>query len=66
MEIKDCIKEPLDRPVSICFTKSDFDELNLVRERLKAVNKNALLSTLMRNKIIELIKEVKEKLLNDV
>lgn len=62
MEIEDCITEPINQPISICFTESDFIKWNMLREKIKLVNKKAKISALARKRIIELMAEIEEQL----
>lgn len=62
MKIEDCINDPINKPISICFTESDFLKWNKLREQVKLVNKNARISDLARKKIIELMSEIEEEL----
>lgn len=62
MKIEDSINEPLKYPISICFTETDFNKWNRLREQIKLVNKNAMISELARKKIIELMNEIEDQL----
>ena len=62
MSIKDCIKEPLKFPVSVCLTESDFIRWKKINKAIGEKVPNAALSELARKKLLSLMNEVEQEL----